>query len=78
MGDDTPELIFVKSYEDTYNDYTYVTLNIYTYSDGECKEISFKDRDNSNCNHHFNEHMTRTFYLNHLTVKTYTCLHNED
>ena len=45
MGDDTPELIFVKSYEDTYNDYTYVTLNIYTYSDGECKEISFKDKD---------------------------------
>jgi hypothetical protein len=45
MGDDTPELIFVKSVEDTYNDYTYVTLNIYTYSDGECKEISFKDKD---------------------------------
>ena len=45
MGDFTPELIFVKSVEDTYNDYTYVTLNIYTYSDGECKKISFKDKD---------------------------------
>lgn len=43
MGDFTPELIFVKSVEDTYNDYTYVTLNIYTYSDGECKKISFKN-----------------------------------
>lgn len=45
MGDFTPELIFVKSVEDTYNDYTYVTLNIYTYSDGECKKISFKNKD---------------------------------
>lgn len=45
MGDFTPELIFVKSVEDTYNDYTYVTLNIYTYSDGECKKISLKNKD---------------------------------
>lgn len=45
MGDSAPELIFVKSDEDTYNDYTFVTLNIYTYSDGECKKISFKDKD---------------------------------
>lgn len=45
MGDFTPELIFVKSDEDTYNDCKFVTLNIYTYSNGECKKVSFKNND---------------------------------
>lgn len=55
LGDDTPELIFTRS--EIYNEAagiasdnnsdkdTKVTLNIYTYSNGQCKKVSYKGQD---------------------------------
>lgn len=55
LGDDTPELIFTRS--EIYNEATgiasdnnsdkdtKVTLNIYTYSDGQCNKVSYKGQD---------------------------------